>query len=79
MRDYWTKALSLASGAFLAASVGAATAVAGGPQPLKPQPAAEDLDPGLSVRYYGAFFRWLDEFVEWKAENEGKKGPRFPG
>ena len=78
MRDFWTKVLILASGAFLAASAGAVTAVAGGPQPLKPQPAAEDLDPGLSVRYYGAFFRWIDEFVEWKAQNEGKKGAPIP-
>ena len=78
MRDHWARVLSLAAGAFLAASIGAVAAVPGEPQPLMPQPAAEDLNPGLSVRYYGAFFRWIDELIEWKAENEGTKGAPIP-
>jgi len=44
------------------------------PLPLTMQPAAKDLNQGLSVRYYGAFFRRIAELAKWKAENDGKEG-----
>ncbi|MCH6587952.1 MAG: hypothetical protein IH805_06530, partial [Proteobacteria bacterium] len=40
--------------------------------------AAGDLDPGLSVRYYRAFFRLIEEFDEWMADDEGEAGAPLP-
>ena len=84
MRDTWAKtdyprwALGLVFAAVLALALGAGTVLAAAPQPLDPQPAAEDLDSGLSVRYYNAFFRLIDEFVEWMAEDAGQAGAPLP-
>ncbi len=84
MRDTWAKtdyprrALGLVLGAVLALALGAGTVLAAAPQPLDPQPAAGDLDPGLSVRYYRAFFRLIEEFVEWMADDEGELGAPLP-
>ncbi len=84
MRDIWAKtdyprpARGLVFGAVLALALSAGTVLAAAPQPLDPQPAAEDLDPGLSVRYYRAFFRLIDEFVEWMADDEGAAGAPLP-
>ncbi len=78
MSDYSRRALGLLFGAVLALALGAGMALAAAPQPLDPQPAAEDLDPGLSVRYYIAFFRLIEEFVEWMAEDEGLAGAPLP-
>ncbi len=84
MRDTWTKtdyrrpALGLVLGAVLALALGAGTVLAAAPQPLDPQPAAEDRDAGGSVRYYKAFFRLIDEFVEWMAEDAGQAGAPLP-
>ncbi len=77
-RDDPTKLLSLVFGVFLASCLGAGAAVAEGPRPLDPQPAAENLEPGLSVRYYNAFFRLVDEFVEWKETDKGEPGTPIP-
>ncbi len=84
MRDTWTKtdyprrALGLGLGAVLALTLGAGTVLAAAPQPLDPQPAAGDLDPGLSVRYYRAFFRLIEEFVESMAGDAGEAGAALP-
>ena len=89
MRDTWAKtddprrALGLVLGAVLALGLGAGTVLAAAPQPLDPQPldpqpGAGDLDPGLSVRYYRAFFRLIEEFVEWMADDEGEAGAPLP-
>ncbi len=84
MRNAWTKtdfsrrALGLVFGAALALALGTGTVLAAAPQPLDPQPGAEDLDPGLSVRYYRAFFRLIDEFFEWMADDEGEAGAPLP-
>ena len=48
------------------------------PTPLVPQPAAASLAPGLEVVYYDAFFRHVDEIVEWKRYRDGKPGPTIP-
>lgn len=42
---------------------------------LSPQPSADSLTPGLSVKYYYHMFRHIDELVEWKAYRDGKPGP----
>ena len=89
MRDTWAKtddprrALGLVLGAVLALALGAGTVLAAvpqpqDPQPLDPQPGAGDLDPGLSVRYYRAFFRLIEEFDEWMADDEGEAGAPLP-
>ena len=68
----------MVSGALLAALLWSAPPAAAGPQPLEPQPAAEALTPGLAVRYYNAFFRLIEEFVEWQQEDTGVPGPPIP-
>ncbi len=84
MRDTWKKmdyprrALGLIFAAVLVLALGAGTVLAAALQPLDPQPAAEDLDPGLSVRYYRAFFRLIDEFLDWMADDEGEAGAPLP-
>ena len=67
--------LVLAAGLALALAV---PALGAEPRPADPQPAADDLEAGLSVRYYFSFFRHIDELVEWKAKNDGKAGPPIP-
>ncbi len=56
----------------------AASAIGAGAQPMEPQPASGNLEPGLSVRYYYGLFRHVDELVEWMAEDKGKAGPFLP-
>ncbi|MEM7224683.1 MAG: PA14 domain-containing protein [Pseudomonadota bacterium] len=47
---------------------------AASPQPLSPQPAADDLAPGLAVDYYYSFFRHIDELIEWQDYKDGDPG-----
>jgi hypothetical protein len=76
--DNRARALGCVLGAFLAAWLWSVPAAATGPQPLEPQPAAEALAPGLAVRYYNAFFRLIDEFVEWRQQDPGVPGTPIP-
>jgi len=67
----------------LAASVGAAlataclafAAAANSLEPMERQPAADELQPGLSVVYYFNFFRHVREIDEWKKYRDGTPGP----
>jgi len=47
-------------------------------RPLDPQPEAADLEAGLSVEYYQAFFREIEDFEYWMEDNEGKAGKPLP-
>lgn len=40
-----------------------------------PQPADDQLEPGLAVRYYYHKFRHIDELIEWQDYKDGKPGP----
>ena len=60
--------------ALFAFAAGVAPALAGGAQPLDPQPAAGDLEAGLAVRYYFEFFRHIDELTAFMAAHEGLAG-----
>lgn len=70
----------------LAATLGAAlttaclafAAAANSLQRLEPQPAADELQQGLSVVYHFNFFRHVREIDEWKKYREGKPGPVIP-
>ncbi len=42
---------------------------------LAPPEAITDLRPGLSVRYYRAFFRHIDEFIAYQTNHQGEVGP----
>ncbi len=71
--------LSLVFAVLLAATAGSGEAAAKELQPMDPQPAAENLAPGLSVHYYAAYFRLIDEFIEWiEEEGGGEKGEPLP-
>ncbi len=62
-------------GAALAgASFGMAGARAASVSPADPQPADQELKPGLAVVYYGHFFRHIDEIVEWEKYKDGTPG-----
>lgn len=43
-------------------------------KPVDPQPAADELKPGLAVRYYYEFFRHIRELVEWEGFRDGNPG-----
>ena len=47
-------------------------------QRLEPQPAADELQQGLSVVYHFNFFRHVREIDEWKKYREGTPGPVIP-
>lgn len=42
--------------------------------PASPQPAADQLKPGLAVRYYFDYFRHIDEMIEFEDFRDGKVG-----
>ncbi len=60
--------------ALLVVSFGMSGARAEPIKPADPQPAAEDLKPGLAVVYYGNFFRHIRELVEWEEYKDGTPG-----
>lgn len=64
-------ALTLASGIALASSVS-------GMAPASPQPASENLKPGLAVKYYGVKLNSIQQFEEWMEYEKGKDGPPIP-
>ena len=78
MQSYRKAVIGLVCGAFLASFAGAATALAGEPALLDPQPAADALKPGLAVRYYRAMFQDVDELVSHMASHEGRIGDPLP-
>lgn len=43
-------------------------------KPADPQPAADELQPGLAVVYYNRFFRHISELVDWEGYKEGTPG-----
>ncbi|MCG8509813.1 MAG: PA14 domain-containing protein [Rhodospirillales bacterium] len=45
---------------------------------LPEQPSAEQLKPGLAVRYYHNYFRHIDEIVEWEKHRDGSRGEPLP-
>ena len=53
-------------------------AQAGEIKPLAPQPPAEAIKPGLTVRYYGPKLRYLDEFVRFVRNRPGTPGDPIP-
>ncbi len=61
----------------LLAVAGSAGAALGeeGPVPARPQPTAEQLEPGLSVLYYHNLFRQVDGLAKWVDKKQGKPGP----
>ena len=65
---------STALAGFLLVALGMGEAVAQYVKPADPQPAAEQLRPGLAVVYYSHFFRHIRELVEWEEYKEGKPG-----
>ncbi len=60
--------------ALVVASLGMAGARAAAVSPADPQPADQELKPGLAVVYYGNFFRHIDEIVEWEKYKDGTPG-----
>jgi len=50
----------------------------GGMAPVKPQPAAGALNPGLAVQYYGSKFNSIRELVEWMDYDKGNAGIPIP-
>ena len=60
--------------AVLAASVFAGPAAAQTVKPLSPQPAADQLQPGLEVCYIYEFVRHIKEMIEWEAHKDCKPG-----
>ncbi len=49
-----------------------------GLMPAKVQPTAENLKPGLSVRYYGVKLNSIREFLEWMDYKDGTPGKPIP-
>jgi hypothetical protein len=62
----------LAAGLILA--VLGAPAAGAEPRPADPQPGVDGRVPGLAVRYVFAYFRHIDEVVEFMAADKGKPG-----
>jgi hypothetical protein len=69
----WIVGLLVALGLAIAGPAGAAE-----PRPLDPQPGPGDLEAGLSVEYFEAFFREIEDFEYWMENNEGKPGEPIP-
>ena len=73
------RARGVMAGVLLTLGLAAAGPVAAAElQPLDPQPGAADLEAGLSVEYYQAFFREIEDFEYWMEDNEGKAGKPLP-
>ncbi|MBE7637396.1 hypothetical protein GUA87_11115 [Sneathiella sp. P13V-1] len=66
-----TGALAFTSGVTLASSIS-------GMAPASPQPTAENLKPGLAVKYYGVKLNSIRQFEEWMEYEKGKDGPPIP-
>lgn len=67
------------AGALIALGLAAAgPAAAADPQLLDPQPKSADIEAGLSVDYYRAFFREIEDFEDWMEDNEGEAGKLLP-
>ncbi len=60
--------------AVLFVTLGTAAAQAASISPADPQPAPEELKPGLAVVYYGHYFRHIRELVEWEEYRDGTPG-----
>ncbi len=69
----WIIGLLVALGLAIAGPAGAAE-----PQPLDPQPGPGDLEAGLSVEYFEAYFREIEDFEYWMEDNKGKPGEPIP-
>ena len=63
-----------AAGLSVASLSGFDSASARGLTPPEPQPAADQVQSGLSVTYYYSFFRHIDELVEWEGYKDGSPG-----
>lgn len=75
----WARARGWIVAVLLALGLAAAgPAAAAEPRPLDPQPGSADLEAGLSVDYYYAYFRLIEEFEEWMADHEGNPGEPLP-
>jgi PA14 domain len=73
---------ALATAALLAAAALTDTAAfaqaAGGIKIFSPQPAADVVKPGLTVRYYSPKLRYIDEFVRFVRIRPGTPGENIP-
>ncbi len=57
-----------------ACALGAGSVAAQNVNPATPQPAEDQLKPGLAVVYFSHFFRHIRELVEWEDYKQGKPG-----
>ena len=67
-----TAAASLLAASFLPLTASHAQEMV---QPVSPQPADGEIQPGLAVQYYFHMFRHVDEIIDWKDYRDGKPGP----
>ena len=70
--DRWLRGILI--GVVLSAVLGISEGRAQFVNPANPQPAADQLQPGLAVVYYYNFFRHIREVVEWEEYKNGIPG-----